>query len=271
MAVVKENNKKVQSFQFGQLVPSENDGEFDGKLSEFELKSLNAAQDFKHNITEEGIRQEREFEAGSAFEMSEIIKEHRGLNRQAEEDFQIRVKAEVEKRIEALREEAYGEGYNAGKELGRDEAYTDTKAQFDEKAQQFAEQVDSLKENIQSVYQQSKDNAYLMVKNLSKWVILKEVDEKYYLARLLEKLIHEINSKSNLVIHVNEDAFGYMPEIVKIVERKVGKLTNVRMEVDFEMTDNGIKLESENNIIDGSLEAQFKSIDALFKSVGLNE
>lgn len=271
MSVVKNNDRKVENFQFGQLVPSEDSGEFDGSLSEFELKSLNAAQDFKHNITEEGIREERELEAGSAFSMSEVVKEHRGLNRQAEEDYEERVAAEVERRMAELHDKAYADGFEAGKELGRNEAYEESKAQFDQKAEQFAEQVDSLKNNIQSVYQESRDNAYLMVKNLSKWVILKEVDEKYYLARLLEKLVHEINSKSNLVIHVNEDAFGYMPEIVKIVERKVGKLTNIRMEVDFEMTGNGIKLESENNIIDGSLEAQFKSIDHLFKNVGLNE
>jgi flagellar assembly protein FliH len=73
-----------------------------------------------------------------------------------------------------------------------------------------------------------------------------------------------------LVIHVNEDAFGYMPEIVKIVDRKVGKLTNVRLEVDLDMHENGVKLESENNIIDGSLEAQFNTIDRLFQNVGVN-
>ena len=52
---------------------------------------------------------------------------------------------------------------------------------------------------------------------------------------------------------------------------KVGKLTNVRVEADLDMKENGIMLESENTIIDGSLKAQFESIDKLFLSVGLNE
>lgn len=270
MAVFKNDSQKVETFKFGQLVPTEGD-EFSGELSEFELKSLDAAQDFKHNITEEGIRQEREHEAASAFEMSEVVKQHRGLNRQAEEDFEKRVADEVHQRIEALREEAYNDGLERGREEGHAAAYEETKVIFEQKADQFTEQIESLRDNMQNLYNDSKDNAYLMVKNLSKWIILKEVEEKYYLARLLEKLIHEINSKSNLVIHVNQEAFGYMPEIVKIVERKVGRLTNVRTEVDLEMHEPGIKLESENNIIDGSLDAQFESIDKLFLSVGLNE
>ena len=109
-----------------------------------------------------------------------------------------------------------------------------------------------------------------MVKNLTKWIVLKEVDEKYYLARLLEKLIHEINTKTGLVLHVNEKSFGHMPEIIKIVERKVGVLTNVRVEVDLDLDETGIVLESENTIIDGSLDAQFKSLDKLFTSVGIH-
>ena len=62
-----------------------------------------------------------------------------------------------------------------------------------------------------------------------------------------------------------------MPEIIKIVERKVGKLTNVRVEVDLDMSENGIIIESENTIIDGSLDAQMASLDKLFTTVGIND
>ena len=110
-----------------------------------------------------------------------------------------------------------------------------------------------------------------MVQNLTKWIVLKEVDEKYYLSRLLEKLIYEINSKANLVIRVNESSFGHMPEVIKILERKLGVLANIRIEVDPELEGHGIILESENAVVDGSLEAQMKSLDKLFANVGKNE
>jgi len=101
--------------------------------------------------------------------------------------------------------------------------------------------------------------------------VLKEVDEKYYLSRLLEKLIYEINQKNNLVVRVDEESFGYMPEIVKVLERKVGVLSNIRVEVSPELKGTGIILESENSIVDGSFEAQMNHLDEIFKSVGKYE
>lgn len=265
MAVYKNRELAVQSFKFGELIPAEIDTV--KNANSFQFQSLSYAQNLKHNLTEESIREERGFESRSDFKISKIIKEHRGLKQQELEDYNKEVREEVERRISEMRTEAYREGFEKGKELGRNQAYEQAMSEFEEKINDFISEIDLVKNDIQNIFGTAKENAYMVVKNLTKWVILKEVDEKYYLSRLLEKLIHEINNKMNLVIHVNQESFGYMPEIIKIVERKVGVLTNLRVEVDHDMDGNGIKLESENTIIDGSLEAQFNSIDKLFKNV----
>lgn len=274
MSVLKEN-AGIQDFKFGQLIPQEDNqethGHGDGFKKSFELKSLNAAQNIKHDLTEDNIRTERNLEAQSpAFSILDLVKEHRGLNRQAEDDFEKAVADEVERRLEEIGKRAYQEGIDKGMKEGHEQAHKEAQQIFEEHIQHFTNEVERVRADMDEVLHKAKEDAYLMVKNLTKWIILKEVDEKYYLARLLEKLIHEINTKSNLVLHVNESSFGYMPEIIKIVERKVGKLTNVRVEVDLDQTENGVVLESENTIIDGSLESQFNSIDKLFKNVGVN-
>lgn len=269
MGVYKAETTKVKDFKFGELIPS--DTNEIKNADSFELKSLNFAQDLKHGLTEESIRRERDYEALSDFQISKIVKDHRGLKQQEIEDYERRVAEEVERRVSEIRTKAVEEGMAKGKEEGKAMAYAEAQQLFDERLREFMSYVENVKEDVQNIYADSKENAYLMVKNLTKWVILKEVDEKYYLSRLLEKLIHEINSKINLVVHVNQESFGYMPEIIKIVERKVGKLTNIRVEADLDMEHNGIKLESENTVIDGSLEAQFESIDRLFANVGVNE
>lgn len=269
MGVYKANTKEIKEFKFGELVPSDS---MDIKNADsFQLKSLNFAQDLKHGLTDESIRRERDYEARSDFQIAKIVKEHRGLKQQEVEDYERHVNEEVERRVSIIRTEAYQQGYEKGRNDGHKVAYDETKATLDQHLDDFIGQVDNVRHDVQQIFSNSQNSAYLMVKNLSKWVILKEVDEKYYLARLLEKLIHEINTKLNLVIHVNEESFGYMPEIIKIVERKVGQLTNLRVEVDLDMEGNGIKLESENTIIDGSLKAQFESIDKLFTNVGVND
>lgn len=269
MSESKTQKFEVKDFSFGQLVPS-NDGPL-GEISEFELQSLDQVKEFKNNISQDLIRSEREHAASSGFSIDSRVEEHRGLSKQAQEDYEKAVNAEVEKRFAALKEQAYQEGFAKGQEEGNAQALAESSQKFEEIISDFVGKIDAVNEEIRDVYEKSKEEAYLMVKNLTKWIILKEVDEKYYLVRLLEKLIYEINTKSNLVVRVNEDVFGYMPEVIKIVERKLGKLTNVRMEVDLDQSNNGIKLESENTIVDGSLETQFKSIDKLFENVGINE
>ena len=268
MSVMKSKNSKIESYQFGQLSPTQGT---DGEVKAFKFETLDQAEKFRTTISQEKIREEREAEASSQFSISSIVKEHRGLNAQAESDFEERVRREVESRVEILGKEAYAQGLEEGRTAGHAEAVAAGNIQTEEKMDELTEVISNLQARTQEIYDESKNDAFLMVKNLTKWVILKEVDEKYYLVRLLEKLIHEINTKSNLVVRVNESALGHMSEVVKIVERKLGKLTNVRIELDLDQDGNGIILESENTVIDGSLETQFNAIDKLFENAGVNE
>ena len=111
-----------------------------------------------------------------------------------------------------------------------------------------------------------------MIRNMTKWIILRELKEDgAYLERLLEKLIIELQARQNLLIQVNKNDFSHMPEILQVVQQRLGTLNNVRLEVDFDISPNGITIESENGIITGTLETQFKNLDKLFESVGIYE
>lgn len=265
-ASVFKRNQNVESYKFGELLPSAEAN----KNQSFELQSLNQFSNMKNQITDDLIRQERAFESKSSFSIDEIVRKHRGLTKQEQQDYENRIATEVEKRIDALREDAYNAGLEEGKKLGFDQAHKEAAEKFDEKVQYLAEQIQLAIGQVESIYDHCKLDAYSMVKNLSKWVVLKEIDEKKYLERLLEKLILEIKTKNNLLIRVNQSAFEDMPEIIENVQRNIGKLTNARVEVEMDVERPGIILESENGIIDGTLDAQFASIDKLFESVGLN-
>ncbi|MBD66422.1 MAG: hypothetical protein CME62_14520 [Halobacteriovoraceae bacterium] len=269
MAGKKTQNFNVREFKFNSLVPRE-EGASEG-ISTFEFQELDAAAHFTQNISQETIRSEREAAEETGFNFLPKVREYRGLKEQEERDLEARIQAEVQKRFEEVKQAAYEEGYNAGHSEGVEKAYAEASENLAQQIEEFGVSLAELNASKQAIYDKSREEAYQMVKNLSKWVILKEVDEKYYLVRLLEKLIHEINTKSNLVVRVNEASFGHMPEVVKIVERTLGKLTNLRLEIDHEQSENGIILESENTIIDGSFAAQMKSIDKIFETVGLND
>jgi flagellar assembly protein FliH len=268
VAILKSGKAPIENYSFNSLVPGQDTRK---GAQDFQFGQLESPDSFKEGLTEEDIRVERNLETIHGFSIAKEIKEHRGLTKQADTDYETKISEEVERRVEALREAAYEEGFSAGTEAGHSKAYEESQVQLELKIDEFVTMVEDLASGLKDIYEQNKNEAYMMVKNLTKWVILKEVDEKYYLTRLLEKLVYEINTKSNLVVHVNENAFGYMPEVVKIVERKLGVLTNIRMEIDIDQDSSGIILESENSIVDGSLETQLASIDRIFENAGLHE
>jgi flagellar assembly protein FliH len=58
-----------------------------------------------------------------------------------------------------------------------------------------------------------------------------------------------------------------MPEIIQTVQARLGQLSNLRIEIVPEIQHPGIILESENGLIDGSLEGVFQNIDKIFEQV----
>jgi flagellar assembly protein FliH len=269
MAVYKNTKSEVKSFSFGQLIPQ--DKEFDtSRVSEFELRSLKDAGSFKNQITPEIIRNERKSEAATNFTIDSVVREHRGIRAQEDEDFENRVSLEVAARLETLKKEALEEGISAGREEGKGEAYKEAVEQYNAKVHELAEFMEDVQSRQKELMENTRDDAYKVIKNLTKWVILKEVEEKEYIHRLLDKLILEINTKSNLLIKVNAEDFKSMPEVIEMVEAKMGKMTNVRVEIEQGMEGRGIILESEVGVIDGSITAQLASIDKLFESVGID-
>lgn len=267
MSINKNRAQSAKTFKFGQLVPRENDYK-EGEVSNFELKNLKDAADFKNSLNPEIIRTNRNEESRTNFNIDPRIREHRGLLAQEESDYEQRVAGEVSKRLELLSKEAYEDGLNKGREEGAQRAYDEMISNYHLKIDEFSSLIEELATQRKDILDSSKDEAYKMIKNLTKWVVLKEVEDKDYILRLLEKLILEINTKMNLLIRVNKASFVGMPEVIKAVEEKIGPLTNVRVEIQTDSDQKGIVLESENGIIDASLEAQFKSIDRLFEAVG---
>jgi flagellar assembly protein FliH len=230
-------------------------GTIEFKVSDYQFEafdtavgSVNGAKDFEFinfdknsPLTKPEHQKVIKAERGSAtknqFEIAPMVKEHRGLVEQENREREDRIEEEVKKRVDAL----------------NDMIYRVLEAE--------QEMLDSYKIEI-----------YTLTRSLTKWVILRELnDDKDYLKRLLEKLIHEINSKSNLLIKVGVSQFKNMPEVLEQVEASLGKIKNTRLELDDTLDSKGLVIESDNGIINASLKQQFKGISKLFESLGVSQ
>jgi flagellar assembly protein FliH len=218
------------------------------------------------------IKSERSHARDKRFEVSPIVETFRGLKDQEEREIAEMIENEVQTRVARLKEDAFSEGYAKGQLEGE-------KQMREELAQEVEVKLDTLVQTIieaQSFHykmmETQRQEIYVFIKNLTKWIILRELSEDgAYLERLLEKILLEIQSKNNLLVQVNKKYVEIMPEVIATVEKKLGRLTNVRVEADVDLGDTGIILESDNGIINASLEEQLKNLEKLFEIVGINK
>lgn len=261
----KYRNADIKPFQFtdlqGSHVITQN------QFKPFEFKTLNGEAINTVKVSEEVIRQERTFAAKNNFKIDDIVSNYRGLSRQEQNDLEQRIQEEVKKRLEAAYQEAYQEGLEKGREEGREAAMTEYGQSLQQKVEEFAQIISQVQGQTENILAKNRSEVYEFIKRFTKWIIMKEIDEKVYLENLLEKLILELNARKNLIIKVGKANFPQMPEIIQAVESRLGHLTNTRVEIVPEIQHPGIILECENGLIDGSLEGVFQNIDKIFEQV----
>jgi flagellar assembly protein FliH len=235
----------------------------------FEFKPLlKNSQTIGRENFQKTIKIERTNAHNSQFKVNPLVEEHRGFKDQANAEYEARVQAEVEIRVRAIQDEAFKAGFEEGVNQGREEIFNEMRNVVDQKLDNFSQMVTDVLKTQEDMLDLQKKEIYGLLRNLSKWIILRELkDDGLYLERLFEKLLLEIQARNNLLILVNANNFHEMPEILQHVEARLGQLSNVRIEIDSSVSSKGIILESDNGIINASMEEQFKSLDKLFEDV----
>ena len=265
----KFRNTEIKPFQFSDLQSSHVVQQ--NQLKSFEFKTLDGQSLTDVNVSDEEIRSERKFAQKNNFKIDDIVRDYRGLSRQEQNDLEKRIQDEVKRRLDAAFDDAYKEGLEQGKNEGRNSAETDFQSTLAKKIEDLEQVITQVHSQSDRILENNKQEVYEFIKRFTKWIVLKEINEKTYLEGLLEKLILELNARKNLIVKVGRANFSQMPEVIQLVESRLGQLSNIRIEIVPEINHPGIILESENGLIDGSLEGVFQNIDKIFEQVIPNE
>lgn len=261
----KYRNAEIKSFEFTDLQGTHVITQT--QFKSFEFGTLDGKPMVSEIISDETIRTERNFAKKNNFKIDDIVQDCRGLTKQEQNDLEERIQSEVKKRLELAFQEAYQEGLEKGRAEGRELAINEYQETLAQKAERFDDIITQVQGQSDKILQKNRQEVYEFIKRFTKWIILKEIDEKVYLESLLEKLILELNVRKNLIVKVGRANFEQMPEVIHTVESKLGQLVNVRVEIVPEIHHPGIILESENGLIDGSMEGVFSNIDKIFEQV----
>ena len=235
----------------------------------FEFKPLlNSTQTVDKSDFQRIIKSEREFAKSTQFKVNPMVEQFRGLKDQEEREYEERVEEEVKRRVQEIQDEAFKAGFDEGVNQGREEIFIQMRSAVDQKLENFSQMVTVVLKTQEDILTKQKTEMYQLLKTLSKWIILRELQEDgKYIERLLERLLLEMQVRSNLLIQVNSSEFAAMPEVLEHVKSRLGEMKNVRIEMDSSVQSSGIIIESENGIINATMEEQFKSLDKLFEDV----
>lgn len=260
----------VTEYTFAAFNSSEDEADV---VRTFEFAPLfNNSQTANREDFQKTIKIERSNAHKSQFKVNALVEKHRGFKEQEDAEYEARVRAEVELRVSAIQDEAFKAGFNEGVNQGREEIFNEMRSVVDQKLDNFSQMVTDILKTQEDLLELQKKEIYGLIKNLSKWVILRELkDDGLYLERLFEKLLLEIQARNNLLILVSANDFKGMPEILQHVEARLGQLKNVRIEIDSSVTASGMIVESDNGIINATMEEQFKSLDKLFEDIVVAE
>ncbi|NOT79624.1 MAG: hypothetical protein HOP07_11580 [Bacteriovoracaceae bacterium] len=240
-----------------------------GEVQLFEFKPLlTSAQTIEKNEFQKIIKFERESANSTNFKINPITEKYRGLKDQEEREYEERVSEEVKRRVLEVQDEAFKAGFDEGVKQGRDEIFDQMRSSVDQKLEDVSSMVTSVLKTQEAILVKQKHEMYVLLRNLSKWIVLRELNEDgKYIERLLERLLLEIQSRSNLLIQVNSNDFEKMPDVLAHIQNRLGEMKNVRVEIDNSVKSKGLIIESENGIINATMEEQFKSLDKLFEDV----
>lgn len=261
-----KSTAEVTEYQFHSFNEIE-EGNESVKLFEFK-PLLTAAQTIEKSEFQKVIKSEREFAKSTQFKVNPIVEQFRGLKDQESREYEARVSEEVAKRVAEIQDEAFKAGFEEGINQGREEIFDQMRNAVDQKLEDFSEMVTSVLKTQEEILSNQKTEMYQLLRNLSKWIVLRELQEDgKYIERLLEKLLLEMQARQNLLIQVNANDFSAMPEVLAHVQARLGEMKNVRIEIDSSVKSKGIIVESDNGIINATMEEQFKSLDKLFEDV----
>lgn len=265
----KYRNAEIKTFEFSDLQGTHVITQ--SQFQSFEFKTLDGKPVNTVKISEEEIRTERSFAKKNNFKVDDIVRDLRGLSRQEQDDLEEKIQAEVQRRVEAAYEAAYQKGLEKGREEGKEAALNEYQEQLAHKIEDLGQVIEQVQSQSGKLLEKNRHEVYNFIKRFTKWIILKEIDEKVYLENLFEKLLLELNVRKNLIVKVGKENFNQMPEVIKTVESRLGQLSNIRVEIVPEINYPGIILESENGLIDGSMEGVFNNIDKIFEQVTRHE
>ncbi len=199
--------------------------------------------------------------SNSHFNLHPAAKKNLGIEAEERSHLEDLVKAEVEVRLEALRVQAFEEGFEKGRAEGKEKAEGEFFAIVQPLFEQFSNLLQSFDQVKQDVYLANEHFLMQLIYSVAKQVILDDLKvDPNYVKRLTQQIVEKLGAKENIRIRVNRQDFANVEQLREFLKAQFPDLKNVQIDPSDDLALGGVKIETDLSRVNASVEAQLQSI-----------
>ncbi|MBU6154114.1 MAG: hypothetical protein KGP28_07415 [Bdellovibrionales bacterium] len=245
-------------------------GKTDAKveIKAFQPKPLNGngISDYSETRSKFGSLSSLETKDGGSFNLHPASKKFLGVEKQEKDHVEGVVRAEVEARVNGIRDAAYREGLELGRKEGFESAENEYRKAIKPVQEAFSNllsEFDSIKKEL---YVANESFLVQLVYQVSKQVLLRELGtDREYVKRLLGHVIEKLGAKDHIRVKISKQDAENLETIRDFLKAQIPDLRNLQIEGSDELALGGCKVETDLSRINASIENQLGSIE---KSLG---
>lgn len=226
----------------------------------------NESRQFVHE-TSQLVNETAESSENRKFKIEPQVAEQLHLNQKEKDKIEIGVREGIERRWIVAKEKAEVQGFTAGLEQGKKDAYLAEKPKIEQMIEGMQTVMHSIQEASTDIYRSNENFLIQLIGQIAKTIVLKEVQvDREHISRLVINLLERLNQKNNVRILVSEGDFKSVENLHLAIERHFGELKNIQIEPSDSVSVGGCRIDSSVGVIDASIEQQIENvINGLYK------
>lgn len=229
--------------------PSTAGQEQDFVPQKFEVDTKSSVSHVAHNIQ------------ASKFELNPMMAHAIGVEEEADARKEEKIKVELEKRWEILRAKAEVDGFQAGLEEGKKEAYLAERPRIEAQLGRLESIVSELTGMREKIFQENEHFIMELIAQVMRTILLKEVtQDQDYLRRVLVAILAQTGARQDIRILISEQDRRLIDGLHMLLEKEFGKLSNTSIEASADIAPAGCKVETRFGVVDATLQTQIDNI-----------
>lgn len=214
-------------------------------------------------ITDEELAHESKLVKTAGFKVQDDVRQHRGLKEYEEKVHQQSVKDEIDAQLAMIKDQAYQEGFNKGKEIGAQNMEQELRNYINERKNELDEFMQMILADRNLWLEEHKNDVIRMVNDLVKWVLQREFDGEY-VSRLFTVMLNEFDKCHSMTIKLDAKSYVEKNKIITILQKEEFKIQHFKVEQDDKLKFPSLVIESDGLMIDGNIESKWKILDNIF-------